>query len=899
MDDYLEKIQEIAQQNLVDSDLIIQFLTTLAFFSEIGWDQGYYKIGIDKGFQYPFEQNRQDFPKLFHIFDKKDIQFEKANEVVIELDKLQKIVEILIHEEILEEKGRYIKIKDEYLQAEILFTNFDLISDFAQELIFLQNLEFLNSFFKMLYIPKITAFIQNDKKKILKIKEISAKTLNLPELNSLKSLNEPINSELLFRLSTIINSTCIIHIQKLFEDKNQLKEFPLKNLTNRSNFRSIFKLTIKNPSLFEKTMDIILLLSEAENENYINNATGLFSYYFCKNIPRFNISLKQRKEYLIHKLKTEEKRIKTYIPSIINNIFRTQAEDSVSYGDHVKIYLLNEGNLTKEQKEKRRDEEYELFGLELIKTYYHELEEKIFFITLDKFWKIICLEPGWITLTTLWKGDLKKNPSRKFKLLQFLRNYIKKNESPYKTEIESFIQLFEAVYNIYDLIKKEIQKPYYLYKREEKQPLATDFANQILLFEDSISNKVSFLIKIKHDFISLIGEQMANQLEITDDFNPWEVEIIKQYEPKTSDFPYDFLFGFFNNMKRESKPQWQSLLDSFFTPENFKPNNLKLIRASYPLNEWGIKHLEVLKENEMITYNDYKDFGNYFNEQALSPEYFERLFSFYFINNPDLDIWREFPSGFFHLYDYLKKYTSKLDSIKEDLFKLLIDFKLSQKSFNKSFSEDWFKLTCLFMRQDSTYIPKFLSAIGNNIYHSNFPSDFKRIGLSPFYRECYKLNPQDTIKKIHDLFEEKRDEYLMANFLEYKLDLKFLLILSQEQIFELCQLNEQEIPLILINIIGDDIYQEESRPIIAILWKYYQSLENIAYRIYNSFNSGVMVSSPGKSYVVYENRLKRFQEWSRSEIFDNSTKLIEIIEEKFSAEILRAKKDDAEFGIAR
>jgi hypothetical protein len=884
-------LKDIADVHLLDSDLLHNIVRIICFFSDFGWEEGHYKIAKGDKFVYPFYQNQQDLPKIYTQFHNLS---SASNEISIEL--FNKYFKVLQKENILEKKGRFLKFSDISLQSSLVLEQEQYLSKFCSILLKYSNFNLLLSYLRMV-TSGIALVTEKQDSAFYQFQKITNNILEISELNSIELLNIPTNSKILYYICLLSPEETIAHIYNLFTDEEALSNFPLDKLTERNNFRNIIRFTIKKPPLFPKTMDILLLLSEFENENYINNATGLFSYYFCKNIPNFGINLSIRREYLEKKIVEEEKRIIPYLPSILSNIYRTQGDDYINYGSYVKTYFLDENTLAPEQKQNRGDLEYEQFGFDLIIRYHKKID--LFPLTINSFWKLVHFKAGWETLESIWRFYILQKEERKYKLIEFLSNYKADNITSFIPKIAQFIQDIENKYDIFDQLKKELQKPRYKFRKDEYVDFIKDFVNNLINLDEKIISKVEKLAIYNHELIGLIAQEIVNKLE--------DKALLDEYYQETSNFylnlkqsyPFTFFIYLFQNVNKNQHHKYQQTLNPFFESSNFRTKNLELLKVIHPLDEYVLTHLERLKNNDLIKYKDYQDFDIYFNAQYLKSGCFTRFFNFYFDNNQDLDIWEDFPSGFFTLAEFLEKNPKKIEGIHELLYGVLTNFKLDKKSYKKEFSRYWIEFTTILMDYSPEYLQKFLKKFEDDIFHPNFPSDYKYQGISPFYQKCLEIDKIRTFQSLKALFSKKEYDTHAAILLEYKFDLNFLTKLSIDQILELCQINEEEIPNIFLKIIGKDIYHEKSRGIIAELWQHYHLNKYFSYHLFNCFNEGTMVSNPGQTHKVYENRLKRFQEWSNTDLFKKIPKFIELINKRFMDEIDKANSEDSEFEIGR
>lgn len=107
---------------------------------------------------------------------------------------------------------------------------------------------------------------------------------------------EDSNAEFLVQLAIVLPDETMVHLSELVESE------PLEALRNqtksrRSLVRALEKL-VWHSTLFPRAADCLLRLALAENESWVNNATGLWAKLFAARLPTTSASPSQRIEYL-------------------------------------------------------------------------------------------------------------------------------------------------------------------------------------------------------------------------------------------------------------------------------------------------------------------------------------------------------------------------------------------------------------------------------------------------------------------------------------------------------------------------------------------------------------------------------------------------------------------------
>lgn len=298
-------IEKLTRESGYEKSLLIQILIGFSLFSELGWETAKFQGLFYDDFVEKFQGNQDKFCNLL------DINTDRY--------KVDILVNYLLKKGILSMRGRYILVKIRPL------ANY-MIEEYVQER---KIIKYLNKIWELDDIHFLIKFLERMKDIAYTIgNRIVRQILDSDFISDWKDFQDPYTSlreDLIPKSKIFLELTKLDHklasdkLKELFRDVEpiQLKQ----DLTKRRNLIYALEHIVWYEETFNDGMNLLLKLAIGENENYANNASGVFKDKFSIYLPGTSVSLNKRIKYLISLKNLEDIIISNKILDSISQIF--------------------------------------------------------------------------------------------------------------------------------------------------------------------------------------------------------------------------------------------------------------------------------------------------------------------------------------------------------------------------------------------------------------------------------------------------------------------------------------------------------------------------------------------------------------------------------------------------
>lgn len=456
--DNIEEFSESLMEYLIkDSHFnqatLTRVLLGFSLFSSLGWKKVDYKEYTSEGiFAYKFERNKEKFCWILGLEGK--------------LYEVEHISTYLLERRILRMRGRFIYINLRPLAIFLLKKYESKIMEFFEKIQALNDNHFLKRF-----LERLEDFSYEDiGKKIVSI------ILQNDYFNDWRNLNDQKVANIILQLSKINNKLIAEKLDDLFKkaEYDDLRE----NLTSRRELIYALQHVIWEEETFEEGMNVLLKLAIAENENYANNATGIFCERFPIYLPDTSTPLNNRMNYLKKLNQSDDKRVILQLLNALTRVFSTKYYSKTIYAE-----IQGFKPLGKEYVPKSREEIFTYIkdGFELLKKQLKssilEVRNKSFEILNNTQNITLFLNLGlWGDIKYFWSEFINIDDNNKFKILDIIGIIIHREKSRIeniKTQIKnginnpqfkssikdsSLIHIIEEIETIFRLKKEKIKE---------------------------------------------------------------------------------------------------------------------------------------------------------------------------------------------------------------------------------------------------------------------------------------------------------------------------------------------------------------------------------------------------------------------------------------------------------
>ncbi len=429
----------LVEESHFERAILMRVLIGISLFTSMGWHTlDIRELNSEGKFEYKFKENKDIFCKIISLENQKF----KVEEVTTYLKNLN----------IIKTRGRYIYLSPKPL-AIYLLTNFldkDSFFEYFQRIISSDSSHFLNKFIERL----VDLASENIGKKVINYIIESKYYQNWIDFNDLKK------SYLFLNLSKISNVLTANKVEQLFQgvEINDLKT----KLKNRRNLVYTLEHIVWFSETFSKGMDILLKLSLAENENYANNATNVFSDKFSIYLSGTEASLEERITYLRNLNDLGDIEVIKLILNSLRRVFGLRY-----FSRSVSAEIQGFKPLPKEYEPKNNQEinNYIKNGFDLLSIYLTssdlEVSKETFDILAINFSTFYDLDL-WDKIEEFFDWYLEKSEDHKFEILNLFKQF--REREYYKTSnFKEYIrnQLNNPALNIEDekkLVKEILQR---------------------------------------------------------------------------------------------------------------------------------------------------------------------------------------------------------------------------------------------------------------------------------------------------------------------------------------------------------------------------------------------------------------------------------------------------------
>lgn len=490
--DYLIKDSRFNQATLT------RVLLGFSLFSSLGWKKIDYKEYTSEGkLAYKFEGNKEKFCWILGLEGK--------------VYEVEEISTYLLERRILRMRGRFIYINLRPLAIFLLKKHEGKIMEFFEKIQALNDNHFLKRF-----LERLEDFSYEDiGKKIVSI------ILQNDYFNDWRNLNDQKVANIILQLSKINNKLIAEKLNDLF--KNAEYDDLRENLISRRELINALQHIIWEEETFEEGMNILLKLAIAENENYANNATGIFSERFPIYLPDTSTSLKNRMNYLKKLNQSDDDRVITHLLNALTRVFSTRHFHRTVYAEIQGFKPLHVEYVPKSREEIST---YFKGGFEILKKQLNSpISEirNISFEILNNTQNITLFHNlgFWSDIKYFWGEFINIDGNNKFKILDIISTIIHSEESRIeniKTQIKNGINdpQFKSSIKDSSLVKiiEEIETIIRLKKEEIKETDKENYLDVLIdtklnLIQQDFSELVKFEKQIKTSFKLLDEIQWA------------------------------------------------------------------------------------------------------------------------------------------------------------------------------------------------------------------------------------------------------------------------------------------------------------------------------------------------------------------------------------------------------
>ncbi len=498
IESFCEEILELlAKESGYEKPLLIQTLIAFSLFSELGWETATYQELSPDGFVTRFQGNKETLYELIGITH--------------ERYKVDLIVKYLLDKGILGMRGRYILVTIRPLANYIL-------EKYVQEndiINYLKKIWELNiPHFMVKFLERMKDLAYNLGNKIVR------QILDSDFISHWKDFQDPKShmrddelskSQVFLELTRLDHKLAMEKLKKLFKNVEpiQLKQ----KLTNRRNLIYALEHIVWYQDTFKEGMNLLLKLAIGENEDYANNASGVFKDKFSVYLPGTSASLNRRMEYLTSLKNVENSTISSKILEVISQIFNLHHRFRIISAEIQSIRPIPE------EYRKFTNEEYLSYlssAFSLLKAYMNSSKPLI----VERSYEIL-----FEILPTLIGSDLWND------ILQILRNYGKKNT-------ENAVKLINRISSLKRReerfeIPKKVDAFYNLILDPSSIPDSNQFAKDLLEIIENERSKASYKSLNEEEKELYLKEVIKKKIQEARHFHDWD-ELIQEIEADLS-----------------------------------------------------------------------------------------------------------------------------------------------------------------------------------------------------------------------------------------------------------------------------------------------------------------------------------------------------------------------------
>jgi len=637
----------------------------------------------------------------------------------------------------------------------------------------------------------------------------------------------------------------------------------------------------RKKELFLGAARILLLLAEAENESYANNATGVFIDLFSpgpgkvaptaasplERLPiikdAFNSGIKDR-QMLVLKACERALQVRRFV-RVIDNINYGFPKDEQfwtpkSYEEwiqgHRAIWSLLESEIDKLEENLQAEacnilinkirslgtkSEFQTIVFKTIKT----LSKRKFCnreMLLNRISELLHFEKGLLTDDILVRWTKLKEELTGNDFPSLLKRYVGMSLL-FEDDIDrDGLPIGEARNQIQQLAKDAIKNPALL--RSELTWLLTDQANKAYFFGYELGKK--------DEILSLLPN------------------LLKFIESKEEPINYSLINGYFRSIFERNREEWEKILDDLYKQEKYFELVFQLSQRSGVTDRSVLRILNLYK-NGAITLKQLQDSYLGHRSQAMSEDTFNKWLKL-LIETPRTEAIALILDFYF---SYYVQHDSEKILPKELTLKLLTDERLFRKNIEYKFSNMdsfyWYRIASKFFelypnesitiveiifqhfREEGTIIE------GYDSYINNFLIDFGK----KFPEQIWKSITQYF---IIDKYQHDSRSFWLLNWMQRK---NFLSLIPLKLIWGWIDEDEQNRASLIARYAPRALYDDNNNPTLSYkVLKRYGHLEDVRIELLINFTTGTEIYRPPAS-LHYQKKKEKFSKLKLDETNNN------------------------------